>query len=439
MLRGLFLFFKLGLIAAVAVWIASNPGMVSVQWLGYQMDTSVGVLISGVLALMLVFGLFIWLLKSLIKFPSTVSLAYRSRQLKKALDALVEGGIAFIAGDEKETLKQAQRMNITRATAIYGLWFQARLAVRAGNREEAMALFTRMGQMPEGEFMSLRGFTKLALLEGKKATALQYAEKAYAIYPTSPWVLKTLFHLYLEKKSFDRAELMLDQWKARKGKEKDLKNDLKSSLYFEKAQQENMSLDSKLDLLGAGFDLAPQNASLAEAYAKCLQDSSKSKKAQKVLEKCWELSQDYNVAQAYISLAPVGRSIEQYTLAQKLMALTPASKFANIIIAEAALKAKLWGEARAHLKKIPSVQETPYIYELWAKLEEAEKESPEVVAKWRDRALKGLSDFTEKRHNSEARRSDAGRYCGSLSCIMADDVLSFPSNENDSKDETEAS
>ena len=197
MLRGLFLFFKLGLIAAVAVWIASNPGMVSVQWLGYQMDTSVGVLISGVLALMLVFGLFIWLLKSLIKFPSTVSLAYRSRQLKKALDALVEGGIAFIAGDEKETLKQAQRMNITRATAIYGLWFQARLAVRAGNREEAMALFTRMGQMPEGEFMSLRGFTKLALLEGKKATALQYAEKAYAIYPTSPWVLKTLFHLYL--------------------------------------------------------------------------------------------------------------------------------------------------------------------------------------------------------------------------------------------------
>ena len=46
----LFLLATAGL-AFAAVWLADRPGAVSIDWLGYHTDTSVGVLIGAVLAI----------------------------------------------------------------------------------------------------------------------------------------------------------------------------------------------------------------------------------------------------------------------------------------------------------------------------------------------------------------------------------------------------
>ena len=57
MTRTIWFAIKLAVLVAVAYWLAERPGLVSVEWLGYRIDTSVGILLLGVGALVVVAAL----------------------------------------------------------------------------------------------------------------------------------------------------------------------------------------------------------------------------------------------------------------------------------------------------------------------------------------------------------------------------------------------
>ena len=53
--RWLFFLIKIGVVAVLAIWVALRPGHVSFVWLGYRVDTSMGVLLAILLLLLLLF------------------------------------------------------------------------------------------------------------------------------------------------------------------------------------------------------------------------------------------------------------------------------------------------------------------------------------------------------------------------------------------------
>ena len=59
--RWLFFLIKVGAVALAAAWVAERPGHVSFVWLGYRVDTSIGVLLAILLLLLLVFMILHWL------------------------------------------------------------------------------------------------------------------------------------------------------------------------------------------------------------------------------------------------------------------------------------------------------------------------------------------------------------------------------------------
>src|SRR3546814_5053381 len=44
MMRALFLFLKIAVVVAIAVWLAERPGAVTIDWQDWRIDTTVGVL-----------------------------------------------------------------------------------------------------------------------------------------------------------------------------------------------------------------------------------------------------------------------------------------------------------------------------------------------------------------------------------------------------------
>ena len=45
MIRAILFFVKLALLVAVAVWLVEHPGLVRVDWQGYRLETSFGILV----------------------------------------------------------------------------------------------------------------------------------------------------------------------------------------------------------------------------------------------------------------------------------------------------------------------------------------------------------------------------------------------------------
>ena len=65
MRRALIFFVQVAVVAALAVWLADRPGSVAIDWQGWRLETSVGVLARAVLAVIVaaaaLFAGWLWL------------------------------------------------------------------------------------------------------------------------------------------------------------------------------------------------------------------------------------------------------------------------------------------------------------------------------------------------------------------------------------------
>ena len=85
-------------LVASAVWLANDPGGATLTWRGWQVDTSVAVLIAGVLVFMAILGatmkLFAWIRGSWRAYAAQ----QREKRLRKGLVMLGDGFAAVHAG-----------------------------------------------------------------------------------------------------------------------------------------------------------------------------------------------------------------------------------------------------------------------------------------------------------------------------------------------------
>ena len=99
MLRALRYGIVLALLVAAAVWLAEQPGAVTLVWRGYRLDTSVGVLIAVVATIAVIAALVYRFWRFLRHAPATVTQAWRDRRRRHGYEALTRGMVAVAAGD----------------------------------------------------------------------------------------------------------------------------------------------------------------------------------------------------------------------------------------------------------------------------------------------------------------------------------------------------
>ena len=101
--------FLLAVIAAAASlhWLADRPGVLSVDWQGYQIETTVFQAII-MLALAIAAGVFAWnLVRHLWRSPATIGTFVNRRRERRGLDAISEGMIAIGSGDRSLATRAA--------------------------------------------------------------------------------------------------------------------------------------------------------------------------------------------------------------------------------------------------------------------------------------------------------------------------------------------
>ena len=382
----------IALLIAGAVFIADRPGEVSLVWEGWRIDTSVAVLVLGVAVLAMFAAALFHLLRLVIRSPHAIAHGRRERRRRRGYRALTQGMVAVAAGDPVEAKRLARQADVLLAEPPLTLLLSAQAAQLNGDEKAAANYFTAMLDRPETEFLGLRGLIMQALKRKDDAEALRLAGRAKALRPKTQWVLMSLLELQARAGQWQDAEATLALATRRKAlpavdgahRRAVLLYEQSRTALAEKRERDAARLVAKAHALAPGFTPA------AVAYAESLKVAGQRRRARKVVETAWSEAPHPALAVAYESLFAEERALQRLKRFEALAARNKDHIESHIALAEAALKARLWGEARRHVANAGGREDnpapSPRVAGLVAEIEEAEHADLPAARSWLARA-----------------------------------------------------
>ena len=414
MIRTLWFALKVAVLIALAYWLAERPGEVSVTWLGYRIDTSVGILLLALAVLIAIASVAYYIWRSLRRAPKAMGQGMQNSRRKRGYKALTQGMVAVAAGEADEAARHAKRADSLLDEPPLTMLLSAQAAQLNGDEAAAKRYFSAMLENPETRFLGLRGLLTQALREGDQAAALDYVRQAHSMRPRTPWVLNSLFDLSERGGDFASADRALSEaakFKALPAPEAARKRAVVALERAQDAAREGNSAEALRQAREAN-KLAPDLVPAAQLLAEQLLAKGQRRKALKVLGKTWTLAPHPDLAALYLSAQAGGgggkagiSEAEGLTRLKSLGALTaarPDHPESHLALARAALDARLWGEARRHLKRAAGpgkledglegndIGET--VCRLMARLEERENDDREAAHAWLARAARAPKD-----------------------------------------------
>src|SRR5579884_2860800 len=192
MLRVVLFLIALGLVAAGFAWLADRPGDIVLTWQGYRIETSLMVVVVGLIAL-IVAAVLLWsILRAVLRAPENLSLFFRHRRAMKGYQAISRGLIAVGAGDLKLARLSADDAGRLSPGEPLALLLQAQAAQMAGDRAAAEGAFRAMTRNDETRLLGLRGLYIEAQRANDYASARKIAEEAAAAAPALGWAAEAV-------------------------------------------------------------------------------------------------------------------------------------------------------------------------------------------------------------------------------------------------------
>jgi HemY protein len=388
MLRTLGYIFFLSVLAVVAAWLADSPGVVSLEWRGWRIDTSFALLaaavaiVSGVVAILYRFWLF------LRRVPGRVVGSRRDIRQRRGYLALTRGMVAVAAGDSAEARKQARRADGLLDDPPLTMLLSAQASQMAGDEGAAGKFFGAMLAKPETEFLGVRGLLTQALKKGNRKSALELAERAYRLRPKSDWVAKNLLDLQVRDGAWADARTTLDQ---------SIKNKLvpaKEAAHRLVVLDYRLSLEAaaagdsakKTKLLKAANDRDPGFVPAAVLLAEENLKSGRRGRAAAIVEKAWSINPHPDLTDPYWRARGADSALDRVKAAERLARANPDHPESHMVVAEISLEAKLWGESRHHLGIAGGDSPPARVCRLMAELEESERNDTDGARNWLMRA-----------------------------------------------------
>ncbi len=410
--------------AAAAVFLVDNPGRVDIVWQGWQIDTSVGMLVAAAVLAALAVALVLWLLSLILKSPRAYLRRRRERRRHAGYQALTRGMVAVAAGDPQEARRYARRAEVLLADPPLTLLLSAQAAHIGGDELAAKKFFNAMLDRPETEFLGLRGLLNQALRAGDRSTARQLAERAVARRPDAAWALSTLFDLEARERRWDDAWAALERAAAKRVIAPDTARHHRGVIQYELSRGAAAAGERQraLTLAAEARSLTPDLATPAAYHARLLLAEGKVGRATRAVERAWRTAPHPELAQVYGEIKHTEAPLTRVARFEHLAAQNPAARESHLAVAEAALQAELWGEARRHLERaletdppplaappansgefaqpLAVVEDlgdifsraTPRLCRMMARVVEAEHGDLSDAREWLDRAVRALPD-----------------------------------------------
>ncbi len=393
MLRLTIFVVMVGVAAVALAWVADKPGTLTLEWLGYQIETSVfvaGLMLGGIILA----AVALWsALRYLLTRPAVLSQLMKKKREKRGLDALSRGLIAVGAGDKAEARKFAgQAHKLLPAEPLTGL-LRSQSAQLHGDRAAARRIFETMAEAPETEMLGLRGLFLEARREEESEAARQFAERAMSRNPDLAWSVNALFELQCKAGDWARALRTLDVAQRQKQIEKPVAARRHAVLLTAQAMEaEDRDMNNARQLALEAHKLAPDLVPAAEIAGRVMASQGDATRAARVIAKTWELNPHPDLAIAYAHIRPGDGPRERLKRVNFLAQRAPDHIEGAIAVAGAAAEARAWDEAREALAPYIGTVATARVCTLMARIEGGDTGDQGRVREWLARAVHAPRD-----------------------------------------------
>jgi HemY protein len=356
MWRVLLYLIQIGILAAVAVWIANRPGTILVEWFGQRIEAPVWVAVVLVLVLMTVAAFVYHLWRLLATAPRKIAHRRASSRRRHGYRALTQGMVAVAAGDALEARRQQQRAATLLDEPPLTLLLAAQAAQLEGDETAARRYFEEMLKRPETAFLGVRGLLMQAMRTGDTTAALRWAARAHAERPEAAWATATLLDLQLQNGAWEAAERTLREAQRLKAIGSEEANRKRAVLLSEAALRSEDRTGQALPSAREAVKLAPDLLPARLALTRLLTLAGRRREAAKTIEQAWALQPHPALASAYSALEPGEKPLDRMRRFERLVAAGPQDREAMLTMAEANLDGGLWGAARLNLEQAMALE-----------------------------------------------------------------------------------
>jgi len=373
-------------------WLADRPGTVTIEWLGYQIQTSAFVATLVIIALVAAVILAFALLRYVWTRPAAVTAYVRERRRQQGFDALSRGLLAIGVGDralaQRYTGIAGRNLPREPLTAL----LRAQTAQLKGDQAGARRAFQSMLERPETQLLGVRGL----FLEAKRADDTEAArtlvEQAVQRDPKLAWGVNALFDIQARTGDWDGAlnTLAIARQNGHVATEK--ANRRRAVLLTAEAREaESTDPDRALTLANEALRLAPSLVPAAELACRIFASKGEARAASRQIVRTWKLSPHPDLAVAYAFAKPGLSPRDRLKRVKYLASLAPDNVEGHIAVANAAIEAQEWQEARDALAPYLEDRPSARICTLMARIEGDEGDKGRE-REWLARAVRAPRD-----------------------------------------------
>lgn len=396
MILRLFIFLvQIAILAGIAVWFADHPGRVSVEWLDYRVDTSVGILFFFAILLALVSIVAYRLVRFVVRAPQRLRESRRRRRQRRGYRVLAEGMIAAAAGRPRAATRLANRARALLDEPRLTLLLSAQAAELNGDRAEAAKCYQTLRENPATELLGLRGLIAQARQDGDLARALELSRRAREVRIETPWVLETLFEMQMRAHLWEEAQATLEERIRRDHVKGETAQRLKAAVLDARRTEAEAAgqTDNALAFARRAHEAAPAQPAIAAHLATLLAGADKARRARRIVEETWSRAPHPDLLPPYRAASRAEGALAWVQAVQMLASLAPGQPESRLALAAAALEAHLWGVARENLAPLladAAMRDQAYgrAARLRAALEEGENADAASARHWRAEAAK---------------------------------------------------
>jgi HemY protein len=385
-----------GAMAWGAGFLLEADGGLQIRAMGYELNPgpfeSVLLLILLMVAVWLVLRV-LALLLAVAKFlngdETALSRYFDRNRERKGFEALSEGLMALASGEGRVAMAKALKADkYLQKPALTNLLI-AQAAEMTGDTRKAEETYRKLIENEETRFVGVRGIMKQKLAAGDTQTALQLAEKAFALKPKHEDTGDVLLRLQAETHDWAGARKTLNT-KLRNGQlPRDVHKRRDAVLALSEAKDimdDDSSIEKRETAIEANRlspDLIPAAVMAAHGYIA----QGKPRYATRLLKKAWDARPHPDLAAAFAAIVPnetPAARLKRFGALTRLKTDNPETK---MLLAELYIANEDFPAARRALDNLVETDPDARSVTLMAAVERGEGASDTVVKGWLARAL----------------------------------------------------
>lgn len=413
MARAIFIFILAALIAGAVVWLVSNPGWVTADWLGYRFEAPMSLTVIGLAALFALIYVLVRIVGSIAGGPAAWRRYFQKRRARRGMGALAEGFAAAAAGEASVAHRQATRAERLVKDGPLARVLALEAAELEGRDGDVAALAPTMLNHPETELLGRRALFNLARKAKDRAGEADQAEAAFAAHPGAGWAAEALLADAIGAGDWTRARSVLGRAVKHDAFGEARTKRLKAALLLAEAQDVEAGGDGgkALPLARKAWETDNDFAAAAVVKAKLLADAGRFKPAREVAEEVWPRLPHPDLGCIYAAPQPDETQDDQLRRVQQLAARNPGHVESRVLIAEQAVAARHAAAAREALKPLVEARSSARAFALMAAVERAEHGAAARPDDWIDLALAAPRDAVWVCGNCGHREADWHAIC----------------------------